>query len=383
MRGNFYHMLIIYPSLALGLFDCRQAYAPPEITNPNRYLVVDGFINLSPNSITTYNLNRTRNLGDSTVVGIPELNARMAIVGSGSDSFPLADRIRNGIYTSDPITLDPTQQYRLAITTGDGLRFSSDPVPCELTPPIDSVFWRQPSDLNIYISTHDPSGSTHYYRYDYNETWEHDSQLEAIYGVANNMMFAVDSTTQKHRCWTTDISAAVLLTTSSALTRDVIDSFKLVTIPGGDPRVTKVYSILVRQYAITKDAYDYWQLIYKTTQNVGTLFDLQPIQLTGNIHCTSDPAQPVIGFASACIAQQQRIYIFESSLQNWIHNQPGFGCDTVSIAFSFADPFAYNYPDTNYAPYYFDGAALVLASKICLDCTLLGGSTIRPPFMPD
>jgi hypothetical protein len=290
MRGNFYHMLIIYPSLALGLFDCRQAYAPPEITSPNRYLVVDGFINLSPNSITTFNLNRTRNLGDSTVGGIPELNARMAIVGSGSDSFPLADRIRNGIYTSDPITLDPTQQYRLTITTGDGQQFSSDPVPCELTPPIDSVFWRQPSDLNIYISTHDPSGSTHYYRYDYNETWEHDSQLEAIYGVANNMMFAVDSFTQKHRCWTTDISAAVLLTTSSALTHDVIDSFKLVTIPGGDPRVTKVYSMLVRQYAITKDAYDYWQLIEKTTQNVGTLFDLQPTQLTGNIHCTTDPA---------------------------------------------------------------------------------------------
>jgi hypothetical protein len=376
-------MLIISPLLAIGISTCRQPYDPPAITNPNRFLVVDGFINLGPNSITTFNLNRTRNPGDSMVAGIPELNAQISVIGSGGNSYPLVDRIRNGIYTSVPLALDVTQQYHIAIATADGLQFSSDPVPCELTPPIDSVFWRQPFNLTINIGTHDPADNTHYYRFDYNETWEHDSQLEAIYGVANGMMYAVDSVTQKHRCWTTDTSANILLTSSAGLDRDVIDSFTLVTIPNGDPRITKVYSIIVRQYALTEDAYNYWQLIQKATQNVGTLFDLQPTQLIGNIHCTTNPTEPVIGYISACTAQQQRIGIVESSLHDWTHNQPGFGCDTVSISFSFANPFAYNYPDTTYAPYYFDGSALVLASRICLDCTLLGGTNIRPLFMPD
>ena len=369
--------------LAIGVSTCRQAYAPPAITNPNRFLVVDGFINLNPNTVTTFNLNRTRNLGDSIVMGIPELNAQISIISSGGNNYPLADRARKGIYTSDSLTLDATQQYHIAITTADGQQFASNPVPSEITPPIDSVFWRQPNNLTIYASTHDPTGNTHYYRYDYNETWEHDSQLEAIYGVANGMMFAVDSATQLHRCWTTDTSANILLTSSAALHQDVIDSFTLITIPDGDQKVTKVYSILVRQYALTEDAYNYWLLIQKTTQDVGTLFDVQPTQLIGNITCTSNPSEPVIGFITATTVQQQRILIVESALNDWQHNQAAFGCDTVSIPFSFANPFAYNYPDTNYAPYYFDGSALVLASKICLDCTLLGGTTIRPPFMPD
>jgi hypothetical protein len=197
-------------------------------------------------------------------------------------------------------------------------------------------------------------------------------------------MYAVDSSNQKHRCWTTDTSANILLANSAALHQDIIDSFNLITLPDGDQKITKVYSILVRQYALTEDAYNFWLLIQKTTQDVGTLFDIQPTQLTGNIHCTSNPAVPVIGYISACTAQQQRIYIAESSLHNWIHNQAGFvGCDTVSIPFSFANPFAYNYPDTNFAPYYFDGSALVLASSVCLNCLLLGGTNIRPPFMPD
>jgi hypothetical protein len=370
-------------SLATCLTTCRQAYAPPAITNPNHYLVVDGFINASPNSVTTFNLNRTRNLGDSTVQGIPELNATIAIVGSGGATWPLTETAGTSIYASAPLTLDATQQYSISIATTNGEKYASSPVPCKVTPPIDSIFWRQPFDLTIYASTHDPTNNTRYYRYDYNETWEHDAELMTVWGVANGMMYAQDSTNQTQRCWTTDTSTNILLASSAAQSTDVIDSFPLVTIPNSDARVTKVYSILVRQYALTEDAYNYWQLIRQTTQDVGTLFDVQPTQLIGNITCTSNPSEPVIGFITATTVQQQRILIAESSLNDWEHNQPGFGCDTVSIPFNFANPFAYNYPNPNFAPYYFDGSALVLASSICLNCLLLGGTNIRPPFMPD
>jgi hypothetical protein len=378
-----YHIFGILITLLTGLTTCRQVYAPPAITRPNRFLVVDGIVNTSPNAVSTVNLNRTRNLGDTTVTGIPELHAELAIIGSNGVEYPLYDTAGTGVYKSAPLSLDVTKTYYISIRTADGHAYASDPVRCEPTPPIDSVYWRQPSDLTIYISTHDPAGSTHYYRYDYNETWEHDSEWEAIYGVSNHYMFAVDSTNQLHRCWTTDSSHGILLTSSAAETQDVISGYPLLTIPNSDNRLTRAYSILVRQYALTEDAYNYWQLIQKTTQNVGSLFDLQPTQLSGNIHCTTNPAEPVIGFLSACAVQQQRIGIIETSLHNWIHNEPAFGCDTLSIPFDFYNPFAYNYPDTNYAPYYFDGTALVLGSAVCLNCLLFGGTNIHPTFMPE
>jgi hypothetical protein len=56
----------------------------------------------------------------------------------------------------------------------------------------------------------------------------------------------------------------------------------------------------------------------------------------------------------------------------------------MTIPASFADPFVYNSPDTNGAPYYFfTDTQLVLVSAVCLNCKLFGGTTIRPPFMPD
>jgi hypothetical protein len=377
-------MLIISPLLAIGISTCRQPYDPPAITNPNRFLVVDGFINVGPNSVTTFNLNRTRNLGDSTLQGIPELNATISIVGSGGATWQLTGTTGTGIYTSAPLTLDASQQYSVSIATVNGETYASSPVPCKVTSPIDSIFWRQPFDLTIYASTHDPTNNTRYYRYDYNETWEHDAQLMTVWGVANGMIYEQDSTNQTQRCWTTDTSTNILLASSAAESIDIIAGLSLVTIPNADPRVTKFYSILVRQYALTADAYSYWQLIQKTTQDVGTLFDLQPTQLIGNIKCTSNPSEPVIGFITATTVQQQRILVAEYSLTDRQHNLPAFGCDTTSIPQNSPDPLVYNYPNPNYAPWYFiTNGPLVLASSICLNCTLLGGTNIRPSFMPD
>ena len=377
-----YHIFFFLLILSAGLTTCRDPYAPPAITRPNRFLVVDGFINTEANTVTTIRLDRTRNLGDTTVIGIPEPGAQVAIIGSNGANYPLTDTAATGSYSSAPLTLDVTQQYKLSITTSDGNQYTSDLVPCQTTPPIDSVFWRQPFDLNLFVSTHDPTGHSHYFRYDYNETWEHDSQLQTAWGVANGRIYAVDSSNQKDRCWTTDTSNTILLATSAAETQDVIGGYNFLTISNSDERVDIAYSILVRQYALTEDAYNYWELIQKTTQNVGTLFDLQPTQLAGNIHSTSHPGEPVIGYLSACNAPQQRILIRESSLSGWAHNSSGYGCDTTSIPVN-SDPFVYNYPDTYYAPWYFiTNGPLVLASAVCLDCTLLGGTNVRPPFMP-
>jgi hypothetical protein len=378
-----YHIACLMLLLSTALLTCREPYAPPAITNPNRFLVVDGFINAGANTITTFNLNRTRNLGDSTVTGIPELDAQISIVSSSGATYPLTETVGTGIYSSTPLTLDITQQYQLSITTTTGEKFTSDAVPCLSTPPIDSIFWRQPNDLTIYASTHDPAGATDYYRYDYNETWQHNSQLQTIWGVANGVIYAVDTATQKDSCWTTDTSSNILLASSAAETRDIINGFPLLTIPNSDPRVQFIYSILVRQYALTEGAYNYWQLIQKTTQDVGTLFDVQPTQLTGNIRCTSNPAEPVIGYLTATSVQQQRILILYEQVTNWTLNQAGFGCDTVEISYDDLNPFVYNYPNPNYAPwYYITNGPLVLASRVCLDCTLTGGTNVRPLYWP-
>jgi Domain of unknown function (DUF4249) len=378
------HIYFIVLLMTTSLAACRQAYNPPAITAANNYFVVDGFINIGANAVTTFNLNRSRNLGDSTVTGIPELNAVASIVSSSGASYPLTDTANTGMYSSAPLNLDKTQQYSIAITTSNGQKYSSDPVPCKQTPPIDSLYWQQPSDLTIYVNTHDPTGNTRYYRYDYQETWEHDAELSTYWIVVNDTLQAADSTNQKAQCWNTAPSTNIILATSAALAQDIIVAFPVETIPLGDARVDIGYSILVKQYAMTEDAYNYWLLIQKTTQDVGTLFDIQPTQLIGNIHCLTNPSAPVIGFISASSVQQQRINIYPSSLSdNWTHNSPGVNCNTIEIGYNASDFPAFSYPDTSYVPYYFNGPdSLVLAPGFCTNCLYFGGTTTKPSFWP-
>ncbi|MEJ7664694.1 MAG: DUF4249 family protein [Hymenobacter sp.] len=51
-----------------------------------------------------------------------------------------------------------------------------------------------------------------------------------------------------------------------------------------------LYSILVRQYALTPEEFAYWDKLRKNTENLGTLFDPLPSQLSGNVHRLTMPA---------------------------------------------------------------------------------------------
>lgn len=374
--------LLIY-CCAWLLIQCRRPYDPPAIQAANNYLVVDGFINIAGNGITRFNLNRSVNLNDTTTTGTPVTGATFTILGSNGSSYPLVDTNNTGVYASAPQSLDITQQYSIAITTSDGQKYSSDPVPCKQTPAIDSVWWRQPGDLDINVTTHDPANNTRYYRYDYIQTWQHDAELQSVWTVINGMITASDSSNQTFECWSTDSSGEVLLATSSGLSQDLISGYTVNVIPNGDPRLAIGYSILVRQYALTEDAYNYWQLIQKTTDNVGTLFDVQPTQLTGNIHCTTTPSQPVIGYITATTMQQQRLSILQQSLNNWPINEPGNSCDTMLVQGNAGTTLIWPNLGAYWWPYYFDlNSNLIVGSRFCLDCTYSGGTNIRPSFWP-
>lgn len=368
--------------LITGIGACRQAYNPPEIQAPNNYLVVDGFINTGAFAVTSFNLNRTRNLNDSTTIGIPELHAQFSIAGKHGDVYPLTDAANKGVYASGPLNLDTTQQYSISVTTSDGRKYASDAVPCKKTPPIDSLLWSQPGDLTVYAATHDPTNNARYYRYDYTETWQHNASLVSAWILVNNQITPVDSTNETWYCYSSDTSTNVLVTTSVALAQDLITAFPLVTFPQGNYKLQSGYSILVHQYTLTEDAYNYWLLIQKTSQNVGTLFDLQPTQLIGNIHCLTNPSEPVIGFLSASTVTQQRLFIDSSSLNNWVNPIIKPGCPTEAVPYSFSIFPTFPVNDTSKGPYYFSGGSMIIAAKSCLDCRYQGGTSIKPSFWP-
>ncbi|MBD0298115.1 MAG: DUF4249 domain-containing protein [Flavisolibacter sp.] len=363
-----------------SLLSCRRPYEPPEVKADNRFLVVDGVINSTPDAATTITLSRTRRLVD-TITSSAELRATLFLESSSGVIYPFIEKGK-GVYTLDRLNLNANEKYRLKINTANGKQYASEYVPVKQTPPIDSLSWEeQPDHVTIYAYTHDPQNNTRYYRWEYEETWEYYSYYDADMGVSNGMIFYRDSTNQVHVCWQNGYSTNIVVGSSIKLSEDVINRMPVGRVFENTEKINYKYSMLVKQYALTEEAYNYWDILQKNTQQVGSLFDAQPSQLKGNIHSLNDPSEPVIGFVSISSVQNKRIFIRKEELADWNGASIAYSCDLRFIAQNPSNYLLFNYPDTSFGPYYFvSGGGIAITRKSCMDCTYRGGTNVKPAF---
>jgi hypothetical protein len=68
----------------------------------------------------------------------------------------------------------------------------------------------------------------------------------------------------------------------------------------------------------------------KNTEQLGSIFDAQPSEISGNIHNVANAAEPVIGYMSACIVQSKRIFITSDQLPDVWRTLYPYACGTDS-----------------------------------------------------
>jgi hypothetical protein len=306
----------IFLLMALIFAGCRKPYNPPAINAPNNYLVVEGVINSGPDS-TFIKLSRTVKLS-SLVIANPELHAVLTVESDQGNSYPLVESA-NGVYVSAGLNLDNTRKYRLRVKTANNEQYLSDFVAVVNSPPIDSINYVIKSNgLNLYSNTHDPKNNTHYYRWEYQETWIFHTQYFSNFKSNGDTVLGRDLANDEiYRCWKSDTSSGIMLGSSAKLKQDVIFENPLIFIGSTSEKFTSKYSILLKQYALTADAFTFWTNLKKNTEQLGSIFDAQPSEISGNMHCVSDPGKPVIGYISIGAVASQRIFISIYQLPSW------------------------------------------------------------------
>jgi hypothetical protein len=362
--------------------DCVQQYVSPYKSPATGYLVVEGLI--SGNGPTQYNLSRTIPLpGDSTIPLVT--GAQLQVEGSDNSVYPLTEQ-GYGQYGVASLPLNIAVQYRLRISIPGGETYLSSFVPYKPTPPIDSVNWiyNSSTGVTVYVNTHDPTNSTRYYQWTYDQTYEYHSaeSSEFIY-LPNNDSVAFRTPAQEiFTCWEDAPLTDILVGTSAKLAQDVIYEFPLVNIPMNTEPLSVEYSILVNQYALTDSGYNFLTMMQQNTESLGSIFDVQPSEITGNIHSLSNPAEQVIGFISASTLQQERIFINRLQLPYWAWiyecGLPDKIVPNDSISFYFGQ--------FGYIPLYQANpptAGWLGNLSGCVDCTLQGGTTQKPAFWPN
>lgn len=329
-----YRPLTFLLLLQLCLFTgCVEPYDPAVRNSAGDFLVVDGLVNISdPGSAVT--LSRTQQLsGEEERVFVTD--AKLMLETGTGDMFPLISQ-GNGQYLTGGIDFSSYGHCRLRIKTADGKEYESDYTPILRAPEIDSISWEADQEgFHIRISTHDPENSTFYYRWELIETVHYKSSFYSNYILDKSLQEVVfrPQEEQIYNCWKTHQYDQIMVGTSNGLQEDVISKQRLLSLSPDSWKLGIKYSALVKQYALSREAYEYWDHIKKSTEEVGSLFDPQPSAIEGNIRCITDPNEPVMGFFSLSSATEMRTFVSVEELPDWareLKNQDG-SCHPVEI----------------------------------------------------
>jgi hypothetical protein len=382
-------LLLFLSCVAVPQLRCIDKYNSPYTSPSTGYLVVEGYI--SGNSQTRYTLSRTIPLpGDSTIP--METGASVQVEGNDNSVYPLTEQSAGNYSTADTLSLNPAAQYRLRITTAAGQQFLSSYVAYKPTPPIDSVSWIENSNgVQIYVNTHDPANATRYYQWEYGETWAYESAEQSIVEYKSDTspvaVISRPAADQIYRCWHLDSSSNILINSTAKLAQDVVYRQPLVLIPTGSQQISILYSIFVRQYALTQDGYNFLSLMKSNTESLGSIFDPAPSQLAGNIQCLTSPNEPVVGYVSAGSVQQQRIFISRYQLSDWYYS---YVCPLPDTVVQLGQAYLIRFfGDGGYIPvqgdYSMSGVLLGWDGNLggCIDCRLQGGTTQEPSWWPN
>lgn len=354
---------------------CKEQYDAQIIPMQQSFLVVEGNLNANPDS-TIIRLTRTLKLVDT--VDIKFEDGAIVTVEGKDNSVRSLIPMRHGYYISPNLGLVINTEYRLKIRTG-GQEYFSEYVKARKTPPIDSISWEVDNEgAIVYANTHDPLNSSIYYRWDYDETWEIRSRYLSPYvydPAIQNVRPRNMPAEEVYYCWKYDTSSAIRLANTTALLNDVIHHAPLVRMPFGDERLAVRYSIHVRQYALDKEAYDFFELMKKNTEQVGAIFSPQPSELKGNVYCSTNPGEYVLGYVTASSMEKARIFIQTP----W---QFSLFCQGIEVPAGDREAVIATFSGGGYIPYGFNFAdnLWIASSEHCVDCRTRKGSLMRPRF---
>jgi hypothetical protein len=376
------------------LAGCTDPYTPDVIGNAPNYLVVDGFLNSQ--GVTTIKLSRTYNVSAKTA---PPVEARATVYiedEAGTRTVLREATATPGTYTSAAQTLNTARRYRLHINTAVGKEYVSDYVPVKTTPPIDDVTWRTDNvGLNIYVNAHDATNATQYYRWEFDETWEINPVYRPTVEYVNRVMRDI-VVPYPTRCWGNAHSSIVQIYKTTALSQDVVSDFRVRQLFPSSNQLNSQYSILVQQHAMTKEEYAYWELLRKNTESIGTLFDPQPAQVTGNMHNVNDAAETVVGYIGTHSLTEKRIFIRRAQLpRTWIVPNGYEACQPPDTVFTYKkdSKFPINGPIAIQSAFgsgdnipidefgSLTSSGYTAKNRDCVDCRTRGTS-VKPNFWP-
>ena len=399
MKNRFAKHLILLISLATVALSCVEEYTLPKATAAEyeAEIVIEGHILAGEESVVYLSYTTPLNHEEETS---DILNAQVYVIGQNGYRSEAAEfDIENDCYVIDTRTLENNTHYALEVTV-DGETYQSEYQPLLTSPEIDEVTWQEnESSVSIYVTTLAEKDEPRHFMWSFEEDWEFhadvdmrgDEEIKPIY-VKKHYPDLTETRNPYYYGWMHDKSRNILLQSTASLSENRVENIKLHEIGIGDIRISYIYSIQVKQWSLTDEAYNYYATLKRYTEESGGLFTPVLSDYQGNIRCLSNPNKRVHGWVLASSVTTKRIFIYE---ENFEHLRSQYSNPLCIAKHRSADKDEFNAILTPYPPlspwvimavdanWQHDPNAIVY-NWFCVDCRYTTGATKkRPDFWPN
>ena len=385
-------------TLSFLFVSCVEEYKVPETTTRNYKdeLVIQGRILSGEESI--FYVARTTPFGSKTEP-IFVTDAKVTIIGQNGFESPVAEYYpEKQCYQVDTKLLPDNTQYALKVVSGNEI-YQSEYQSLQTSPEITNVtYHEEENNISINVTTLSDDNFSRYYMWSYEEDWEFhaDNDIKAMRGVIlydKEWYPLLDKFNNPYYyCWGHNSSSQTIIYTTSPLSENTVKDVKLLDIPSNDIRISYIYSILVKQWSLSMDAYTYYKTMKLYTEESGSLFIPMPGELKNNVSCITNPDLKCHGYVLASTVSTKRLFIYENDL---VH----FRSDYQNCALTYPplkEIFGYDWrrawlnsmEDYGFVIYTNNGDlekdSSILYSPECVDCRKTKGATKkRPDFWPN
>jgi hypothetical protein len=344
---------------------------------------------------------------------LPEKNCQVKVVDNTGNEFVFHEESPGKyVATIDDVLLNYNCQYKLVFSTPSGNNYESGYQKLLKTAPVDSVYYKREyhSDqklndnsiegIQFYADLNAPDDASRYYKWQVEETWEVHAN-KRIYGVydGNSVRVTLMPSDSLFFCWKTRPALGFYTSSTSNLSHNIIKNIPLnFTLSTADELIIK-YCATIREFALNKDAYDYWHQKEVDLTESGQIYTTQPAQIKSNVSNTNNPDEKVLGFFWVSSCSEKHLF-----LENPFGRYPiaGNSCTTISLfankygpemeipiltfinsfkKISIPKPPVYIYFDCN--PFSGDCYYFIALTNDCLDCRLIPGYTAGTTHKPD
>ena len=392
--------VLLILSLIVLISSCIEEYTIPKSElKDSKQVVIQGRILAGEESI--FYLSHTKPFGDKSQLQETILNATVTIIGQNGYESPKAEfDIENDYYYIDTKQLEANTLYAVKVEA-EGEIFQSDFLSLQKTPEIEEITYKEYQDsISLHVSTRGTDETSRYYMWSYEEDWEFTAPMDfaripdLVFYSKNVYDLEGKRNNPYYRCWNHQNSYNIFLGSTDKLKENTIQNLKLFTISADDVRISWVYSLLLKQWTLSREAYEYYANLQKLTEKSNGIFQPMPYEIKGNVHCISTPTQKVQGYILASNVASKRIFIFASEFKQCIPTYDAFCAHTEFTPKTETTRLSYelNAGAVLYIPYgvkfkyvfeFSPRGGEILYSKQCVDCRTVEGSTNkRPDFWP-